>query len=129
MRIFIASTPRTGSMWAFNVTRDLLKSAGKTVLSVDPKSKAEEMNAMKATFGVTDEDIAGLGRMYEAILSLSEEDIDALDDTGALHWMSQFRLATPLESQVCMNLNTLFVVAVDRLPASEMIRTLRDQFH
>jgi prolycopene isomerase len=87
----------------------------------------KEMADMKATFGVDDDDLAALGAMYEAILSLSEEEIDALDDTGALTWLRQFELATPLESQVCMNLNTLFVVAVDRLPASEMIRTLRDQ--
>ena len=87
----------------------------------------KEMAGMKATFGVNDEDLAALGSMYEAILSVSEEEIDALDDTGALAWLRQFELATPLESQVCMNLNTLFVVAVDRLPASEMIRTLRDQ--
>jgi prolycopene isomerase len=87
----------------------------------------KEINDMKSTFGVTDDELGSLASMYEAILSLSEDEIDALDDTGALAWMSQFSLPTPLESQVCMNLNTLFVVAVDRLPAPEMIRTLRDQ--
>jgi|GEM_PF-3566869 len=49
------------------------------------------------------------------------------DTTGAYAWMERFNLATPLVSQICMNLNTLFVVAVDRLPASGMIFVLRDQ--
>jgi phytoene dehydrogenase-like protein len=87
----------------------------------------KELAAMKATFGVDDDDLAVLGTFYGEILSLDEAAIDALDDTGALAWIRRFGLATPLESQICMNLNTLFVVAVDRLPASEMIRTLRDQ--
>ena len=87
----------------------------------------KEMQAMKATFGVDDADLGALASLYEAILSLPDNDIDALDDTGALEWMSQFNLPVPLESQICMNLNTLFVVAVDRLPASEMIYALRDQ--
>lgn len=87
----------------------------------------QEMNTMKNTFGVTDADLEGLAAFYGEILSLSDEAIHALDDTGAFAWMAQFNLAAPLVSQVCMNLNTLFVVAVDRLPASEMIFALRDQ--
>lgn len=87
----------------------------------------EEMTAMKNTLGVTDEDLEALGAFYGEILVLSDEEIEALDEVGAFEWMQRFNLATPLVSQVCMNLNTLFVVAVDRLPASEMIFTLRDQ--
>lgn len=87
----------------------------------------EEIDNIKKTYDVTDADLEALGDMYGAILSLSEEAIGGLDDTGMLHWMEQFKLATPLLSQICMNLNTLFVVAVDRLPASEGIPVLRDQ--
>lgn len=87
----------------------------------------EEMNALKATFDVTDEDLGVLGEMYGAILSLTDEQLAGLDDVGMLPWMRQFNLATPLESQICMNLNTLFVVAVDKLCASEAILALRDQ--
>jgi hypothetical protein len=82
---------------------------------------------MKVTFGVTDDDLAVLGAFYGEILSLSDADIHALDKIGAYAWMQRFNLATPLVSQICMNLNTLFVVAVDKLPASEMIFALRDQ--
>lgn len=87
----------------------------------------KEMEDLKSTFGVTDEDLGGLGQMYEAILTLTDEQIDELDEVGMLGWMRQYSLAAPLESQICMNLNTLFVVAVDRLPASEAILALRDQ--
>jgi len=86
-----------------------------------------EMAAMKDTFGVTDDDLAALGAFYGEILSLDADAIHALDDTGAYAWIQRFNLAAPLVSQICMNLNTLFVVAVDRLPASEMILALRDQ--
>jgi len=87
----------------------------------------EEMANIKQTYDVTDTDLEALGDMYGAILSLSEEAIAELDSTGMLAWMEQFALAPPLLSQICMNLNTLFVVAVDRLPASEAIPVLRDQ--
>jgi phytoene dehydrogenase-like protein len=87
----------------------------------------EEMDRVKQTYDVTDADLEVLGTMYGAILTLTEEEIGTLDDVGMLQWMSQFNLATPLLSQICMNLNTLFVVAVDRLPASEGIPVLRDQ--
>jgi len=87
----------------------------------------QEMQGIKDTFGVDDEDLAALGAMYEAILTLGEDEINALDDTGFAAWMSQFDVPTPLASQVYMNLNTLFVVAVDELAASEGILALRDQ--
>lgn len=87
----------------------------------------KEIAAIKNTFAVNDDDLGALGQMYEAILTLNEEQIDALDEVGMLSWMRGFKLATPLESQICMNLNTLFVVAVDELPASEAILALRDQ--
>jgi len=104
--------------------------AGEWKVSYSPllaTGSEEEMTAMKATLGVTDADLEALGAFYGEILSLADEAIEALDEVGAYAWMEQFNLATPLVSQICMNLNTLFVVAVDRLPASEMIFALRDQ--
>jgi len=104
--------------------------AGEWKVSYSPllaTGSEEEMTAMKATLGVTDADLEALGVFYGEILSLADEAIEALDEVGAFAWMEQFNLATPLVSQICMNLNTLFVVAVDRLPASEMIFALRDQ--
>ena len=92
-----------------------------------PTGSEKEMMTMKDTFGVTDADLDALGAFYGEILSLTDDEIHDLDNIGAYAWIEQFKLAKPLVSQVCMNLNTLFVVAVDKLPASEMIFALRDQ--
>jgi phytoene dehydrogenase-like protein len=107
-----------------------LNSDGQWKVSYNPlmaTGSEQEMNTMKETLGVTDADLETLGVFYGEILELSDEEISALDEVGAFAWMQRFDLATPLVSQICMNLNTLFVVAVDRLPASEMIFALRDQ--
>jgi len=104
--------------------------AGEWKVSYSPllaTGSEEEMMVMKETLGVTDADLEALGAFYGEILALADKDIEALDEVGAYAWMERFNLATPLVSQICMNLNTLFVVAVDRLPASEMIFALRDQ--
>jgi len=89
----------------------------------DPK----EMENLRRVFGATDDDIAALTKLYTEVLTVKGEDLDALDDVGMLDWMRPFGLSAPLTSQICMNLNTLFVVPVNRLAASEAILTMRDQ--
>ena len=87
----------------------------------------EEMENLRRVFDATEEDLAALANLYAVALSLSEEEIAGLDDVGMLEWMRPFGLSKGLESQVCMNMNTLFVVAVDRLAASEAILVMRQQ--
>nr|CRH05444.1 putative sulfotransferase [Candidatus Magnetococcus massalia] len=41
--VWIASPPRTGSMWIFNVTRELLRAAGRTVLPTEVPKRDQEM--------------------------------------------------------------------------------------
>jgi phytoene dehydrogenase-like protein len=89
----------------------------------DPK----EMDNLRRVFDATDGDLEALGKLYTAILTLQDDEIDALEDVGMLDWMQQFELTTSLESQICMNLNTLFLVPVNRLAASEAILTMRQQ--
>lgn len=86
-----------------------------------------EMEALKQTFAVDDDDLAALGKLYEAVLGVDEAALEELDNVGMLEWMAQFELHPALQSQICMNLNTLFVVSVSRLAASEAILTMRDQ--
>jgi len=51
MRIFIAGTPRTGSMWTYNVTRALLESEGNTILPAEtPAHEKEEMKAIQEAY-------------------------------------------------------------------------------
>jgi phytoene dehydrogenase-like protein len=87
----------------------------------------KEMENLQRVFGATDEDLAAFTQLYAAVVTLSAEELAALDDVGMLEWMRQFGLPASLESQICMNLNTLFVVAVDRLAASEAILAMRQQ--
>jgi len=87
----------------------------------------EEMANLKRVYGVDDEALAALGNFYGALFAVDDAQLAALENVGMLAWMAQFGLATPLVSQICMSLNTLFVVAVDRLAASEAIPVLRAQ--
>jgi prolycopene isomerase len=87
----------------------------------------EEMENLKRVFGVSDDELGAFAQLYTAVLTLKEEEIEALDDVGMLEWMGQFNLPRSLESQICMNLNTLFVVPVNRLAASEAVLTMRQQ--
>ena len=86
---------------------------------------AGELTALQRTFGATDEDMERLGTFYLAILSMTEEEVEALDDVGMLAFLRPFGLPAGLESQILATMNMLFVVPVDRLAASEGVLVLR----
>lgn len=86
-----------------------------------------EMENLKRVYGVGDAELVALGNFYAALFAVDDAQLAALENVGMLAWMQPFGLATPLLGQICMNLNTLFVVAVDRLAASEAIPVLRAQ--
>ncbi len=77
---------------------------------------------------VRPEQLGGLFLMGLHARCMSEADLDALDTTSALEWLGRFRLPGALFSYTAALLNLLFVVPLDRLPASEAVRTLRS-FH
>jgi len=84
-----------------------------------------EIDNLRRVFDATDDDLAALANLYGAVLTTEGGDLDALDEVGMWDWMAQFGLSTPLTSQLCSTLNTLFVVPVNRLAASEAVLTLR----
>ncbi len=86
---------------------------------------AEELRTLQHTFGATDADMDALAAFYIAILSMSEADVEELDETGMLEYLRKFGLPSGLESQILATMNMLFVVAVDRLAASEGVLALR----
>ncbi len=92
--------------------------------SADPAAVARTPEALGATPEETNRMLAFVG----AVFSTPEDDLPGLDDVDALSWLRGFGLGTALESYMLAVLNLLFVVAVDRLPVSETIRTLRDFF-
>lgn len=87
----------------------------------------EEMENLKRVYGVDDAALGALADFYGALFAVDDAALVELEGVGMLAWMQQFGLAAPLVSQICMSLNTLFVVAVDRLAASEAIPVLRAQ--
>ena len=85
----------------------------------------KEIADLRRVYGATDQDLAAFGALFGAVVSLEGSDLDALDDVGMLGWIRGFGLSEPLVSQLCVTLNTLFVVPVNRLAASEAIFTLK----
>ncbi|MBI2170104.1 MAG: NAD(P)/FAD-dependent oxidoreductase [Actinobacteria bacterium] len=78
--------------------------------------------------GASQEQTAAMITLAATVLTLPDDDIDALDPVDARSWIHGFGVGRALESYLFTLCNLLFVVAVDRLPASEAVRTLRDFF-
>lgn len=84
-----------------------------------------EMAALRSTYGVDDAGLEAFATMYMTAAMSSDDELDALDETGMSEWLGRFGLPAPLLSQVCATMNTLFVAPVDRLAASEGVLGLR----
>jgi len=85
----------------------------------------EDMTALQRTFGASAGDMERLATFYLSILSMTDEEVDGLDDVGMLAFLRPFGLPIGLESQILATMNMLFVVPVDRLAASEGVLVLR----
>jgi len=85
-----------------------------------------ELAELQRVFGATEADVATLGEFYLAMLSMSEEEVLALDEVGTMDFVTPFGLPTGLTSQIYATLNMLFVAPVDRLAASEAVLVLRN---
>ncbi len=99
-----------------------------SIAPMSARPSADPMAAMRTPelLGASDDEAAAALRVAAAIFSLSEAEIDALDDVGTYAWLRSMGLSGPMLSYQLIVLNLLFVVPVDRLPASETVRTLRD---
>lgn len=85
-----------------------------------------EIDNLRRVFGATDDDLAALGDFYLTMLGLTDDEVATLDQVGMADYMAPFGLPTGLASQIFATLNMLFVVAVDRLAASEAVLVLRN---
>ena len=98
---------------------------------IGPANQAEDPGALdklRAVFGLSDDDIAAVGKMFMDVVTMADEAIDDLDRQGALAWIRGYGLPEPLVSQMCCTLNLLFVAPVDRIAASEAVYTLRQLY-
>ena len=85
----------------------------------------DQMAALARTYGVDDAGLEAFATMYMTAALTGDDDLPALDRTPMSAWLVQFGLPRQLLSQVCTTMNTLFVVPVDRLAASEGVLGLR----
>lgn len=98
---------------------------------VGPSKQAEDPLAvenLEATFGVSRADVDNMVLMTAQVFTLTDEELDKLDDVGLLSWLRGFDLADPVIAYLGGMLNLIFVAPVDRIPASEGIRTMRQLF-
>ncbi|MEO8881937.1 MAG: hypothetical protein ABI377_00730 [Devosia sp.] len=65
--IWIASVPRTGSMWTFNIVRDLVRSTGRQVLPEIVPHEDEEMEAIGKAGIAASDDAAYVLKVHTAI--------------------------------------------------------------
>lgn len=86
----------------------------------------DDIETIRRVYGVTEDEVGALAAMYAAMFEVDAADLDALDRVGFSEWAAPFGVADSLMAQVNSTLNALFVVAVDRLAASEAVITLRD---
>ncbi len=108
-----------------------LRSDGTWSSYIGPSKQAEDplaVDRLEETFGVGPDDVEKMVAMVTQIFVMSEDEIDALDDTGTLPWMRSFGVPDPVIAYMSAMLNLVFVAPVDRIPASEGVRTMRQLF-
>lgn len=102
--------------------------SGEWRTSFGPAKQSEDPGALdrvKSVYGASDEDVDALATLFATMLTMSEEEVDALDDVGMLDFVRRFGLPPSLVTQVCTGLNMAFCVPIDRLPASEGVFVMR----
>ncbi len=80
------------------------------------------LDALQETFGITAAELEPLMAMGAEVLGMSEDDLDALEETPILDWLAQYGLPAGVMAYIGVLLNMFFLVGLDRLPASEGIR-------
>ncbi|MBW2291624.1 MAG: NAD(P)/FAD-dependent oxidoreductase [Deltaproteobacteria bacterium] len=76
--------------------------------------------------GLQPADIPETLRLFQDIGEMSQEEIDKLDQLSFADFISRYRIPQALISYLGMQCNIIFVVPIDQLATSEMIRVLQD---
>ena len=71
-------------------------------------------------------DLPGLLDLQVALTTTDDETLRGLDDVTFADWLQRVELPTSVRTDLAMQANLLFVVPIDRLAASEAIRTMAD---
>ena len=86
----------------------------------------EGAGAALQLLGIQGEDLPEVVRLFGDIAQATPEQIRELDDVTFSEFLSRYRLPQSLLSYLGMQANIIFVVPIDLLAASEMIRTIQD---
>jgi prolycopene isomerase len=76
--------------------------------------------------GLQAEDLPEVLRFFDDVTRTTPEQLDELDEVTFAEFLSRYRLPRPLLSYLGIQANIIFVVPIDLLAASEMIRVLKD---
>jgi prolycopene isomerase len=76
--------------------------------------------------GLSGEDLPEVMRLFGDIGQATPEQLRELDDLTMSEFLSRYRLPQSMVSYLGMQANIVFVVPIDLLSASEMIRTIQD---
>jgi prolycopene isomerase len=76
--------------------------------------------------GITGEDLPEIMRFFTDVAEAPPEQISELDDVTFSEFLSRYRLPQSLLSYLGMQATVIFVVPIDLLATSEMIRVLQD---
>jgi len=74
----------------------------------------------------TPEESEGLSQLVNDMMSLTPQEIEALDDVTWHEFISRYRLPQAARSRLGVQANLVFVAPVELVAASEMVKTLRD---
>ena len=88
----------------------------------DPLGAVQTFGAL----GLQPADFPETLRLFGDIANMQPEEIDGLDEVSFADFLSDYRIPQSLSSYLGMQSNIIFVVPIDRLAASEMIRVLQD---
>lgn len=98
---------------------------------IGPAKQVEDplaLDRMEETFGVSGEGMEAMMNMMTAMFTMSDEDLDAGDETGMLPWMRSFGVPDSVIAYMGAIMGLVFVAPIDLIPISEGIRTFRQLF-
>lgn len=72
------------------------------------------------------DDLDAISRYVTELAAYTPEEIDALDDTTFHDHISQYNVPQAFYSYIAAQLNVIFVQSVDRIAASEVVKTMQD---
>jgi len=92
-------------------------------------SAVPEAETTQAAFQMLDlqpADLPETARLFTEISAMTPADLEKLDDVSFSEFLTRYRLPQSLLTYFAMQSNIVFVVPIDLLAASEMIRTMQD---